>query len=227
MLFRSPLSTEVKNSIKRQRKLDEGIKTSSTAQENLNLAKMEMGKLKASLGLSEVVVKSTLSTYKKTIDRKLTRGYSKNGLLAACLYASCKKMDVPRRLEEISNMMNITKKEISRCYKLIMKEIDPWMTPTNPMRFLSRIARNLGSSEKSQRKAASMIEKVLKSGKNVGKDPIGIIAGALYLAGITTGDLKSQKEISEALGVSEGTIRKRCKEIMESINSQTRNTCLG
>ena len=44
-----------------------------------------------------------------------------------------------------------------------------------------------------------------------GKDPMGIAAAALYLACISTGEVKSQKDISIASGVTEVTIRNRCK----------------
>ena len=43
-----------------------------------------------------------------------------------------------------------------------------------------------------------------------GKDPTGLAAAALYLACITEGGNKTQKEISEASGVTEVTIRNRC-----------------
>ena len=43
-----------------------------------------------------------------------------------------------------------------------------------------------------------------------GKDPMGIAAAALYLACISTGEVKSQKDISIASGVTEVTIRNRC-----------------
>jgi transcription initiation factor TFIIB len=43
-----------------------------------------------------------------------------------------------------------------------------------------------------------------------GKDPMGIAAAALYLACISTGGNKTQKEIYLASGVTEVTIRNRC-----------------
>jgi len=43
-----------------------------------------------------------------------------------------------------------------------------------------------------------------------GKDPMGIAAAALYLASISAGGSKTQKEISIASGVTEVTIRNRC-----------------
>jgi len=44
------------------------------------------------------------------------------------------------------------------------------------------------------------------------------IAAALYLACISTGETKSQKEISIASGVTEVTIRNRCAGLRKMLN---------
>jgi len=51
-----------------------------------------------------------------------------------------------------------------------------------------------------------------------GKDPMGIAAAALYLACISIGEVKSQKEISIASGVTEVTIRNRCAGLRKMLN---------
>ena len=43
-----------------------------------------------------------------------------------------------------------------------------------------------------------------------GKDPMGLAAAALYLACVSNGEIRSQKDISLAAGVTEVTIRNRC-----------------
>ena len=50
-----------------------------------------------------------------------------------------------------------------------------------------------------------------------GKDPMGIAAAALYLACISVGEVKSQKDISIASGVTEVTIRNRCAGLRQMI----------
>ena len=53
-------------------------------------------------------------------------------------------------------------------------------------------------------------QRAKKLGIVAGKDPMGIAAAALYLACISSGGNKTQKEISIASGVTEVTIRNRC-----------------
>ena len=64
--------------------------------------------------------------------------------------------------------------------------------------------------KKTKRKAVEILRKAKKIGVVAGKDPTGLAAAALYLACITEGGNKTQKEISEASGVTEVTIRNRC-----------------
>ena len=64
--------------------------------------------------------------------------------------------------------------------------------------------------EKTKRKAVEILRKAKKIGVVAGKDPTGLAAAALYLACITEGGNKTQKEISDASGVTEVTIRNRC-----------------
>ncbi len=80
----------------------------------------------------------------------------------------------------------------------------------DPVRGISRIASIVELSEKTKRKAIAILNQAKKLGEIAGKDPMGIAAAALYLACITTGESKSQKEISIASGVTEVTIRNRC-----------------
>ena len=81
----------------------------------------------------------------------------------------------------------------------------------NPINGIPRIASVCRiRREKTKRKAVEILRKAKKIGVVAGKDPTGLAAAALYLACITEGGNKTQKEISEASGVTEVTIRNRC-----------------
>lgn len=215
--FGKPVSESMASSIKRTSKLDSKAKTHSPTEKNLKQAQIEIDKLKDKLVLSDAVIEKAKSIYKKAIEKKLTKGYSIKGLVGACLYASCKDLEIPRTMNEICDIINIKKNDVSRCYKLIVREFDLQIPVTDPMIHVSRIASAVRMSEKTKRKAISILKEVKKTDTNVGKEPIGIIAGALYLAGISTRELKTQKEIAKASGVTEVTIRKRCKDIIKII----------
>ncbi len=213
-----PLSSGVKSSIERLRTWDSRSQAHSSADRNLRQALNEMDKLKDKLALTNAVIEKAAYIYRKAMERKLVRGRSIQGLVAACLYASCRNTETPRTLDDIAKGINIRRKDVARCYRLILRELDLKMPVVDPVKGVSRIASIAGLSEKSKRKAIVILNEAKKEGIVAGKDPMGIAAAALYLACISIGESKSQKDISIASGVTEVTIRNRCAGLRKMLN---------
>ena len=213
-----PLSAGVKSSIERLRTWDSRSQAHSSADRNLRQALNEMGKLKDKLALTDAVVEKAAYIYRKAMEKKLVRGRSIQGLVAACLYASCRNTETPRTLDDIAKGINIRRKDVARCYRLIFRELELKMPVVDPVKGISRIASIAELSEKSKRKAIRILNQAKEEGIVAGKDPMGIAAAALYLACISTGEVKSQKDISIASGVTEVTIRNRCAGLRKMIN---------
>jgi len=195
-----PLDSSMKKSIERLRTWDSRSQAHSSAERNLRQALSEMDKMKAKLSLSDSVIEKAAYIYRKAIERKLVKGRSIHGLVAACIYAAC----------NIANGINIRRKDVARCYRLVFRELDLKIPVPDVVKGVSRIASIAGLGEKTKRKAIKMLNKAKKLGIVAGKDPMGIAAAALYLACISAGGSKTQKEISIASGVTEVTIRNRC-----------------
>ena len=53
---------------------------------------------------------------------------------------------------------------------------------------------------------------------SAGKDPMGMAAAALYIACVQNSEKITQKEIAEAAGVTEVTVRNRYKALKEQLN---------
>ncbi len=213
-----PLSAGVKSSIERLRTWDSRSQAHSSADRNLRQALNEMGKLKDKLALTDAVVEKAAYIYRKSMEKKLVRGRSIQGLVAACLYASCRNTETPRTLDDIAKGINIRRKDVARCYRLIYRELELKMPVVDPVKGVSRIASIAELSEKSKRKAIKILNQAKDDGIVAGKDPMGIAAAALYLACISTGEVKSQKDISIASGVTEVTIRNRCAGLRKMLN---------
>ena len=214
-----PLAAGVKSSIERLRTWDSRTQAHSSADRNLRQALNEMDKLKDKLALTDAVIDRAAYTYRKAMEKKLVRGRSIQGLAAACIYASCRNTETPRTLDDIANGINIRRKDVARCYRLIFRELEMKMPVVDPVKGISRIASIADLSERSKRKAISILNQAKKIGMVAGKDPMGIAAAALYLACISIGEAKSQKDISIASGVTEVTIRNRCAGLRQMLNS--------
>ena len=205
-----PLAAGVKSSIERLRTWDSRAHTRTSADKNLRQALGEIGKLKDKLALSDAVINNAAYIYRKAMERKLVKGRTIHGMVAACMYAACRNNETPRTLDDISKAMNLRRKDVARCYRLIFRELDLKMPVVDPVKGISRIASLVGLSEKTQRIAVRTLNLAKKKGVIAGKDPMGLAAAALYLACISCGESKTQKDISTASGVTEVTVRNRC-----------------
>ena len=205
-----PLSSATKQSFDRIRVWDSRTQVHSSINKNLRQALSEMDKLKDKLSLTDAVIEKAAYIYRKAVEKKLVKGRSIQGLVAACVYAACRDTDTPRTLDNVASGINIRRNDIARCYRLIHKELNLKVPVADPINNIPKIASILGLEEKIKRKAALILEKAKKAGMLAGKDPTGLAASALYLACINDGGNKTQKEVSNASGVTEVTIRNRC-----------------
>ncbi len=205
-----PLSSTMKKSIDRLRTWNTRSQVKSSSDKNLRQALSEMDKLKDKLSLSDSVIEKAAYIYRKANEKKLVKGRSIHGLVASCVYAACRDAETPRTLDDVADGINVRRKDVARCYRLIFRELDLKVPIADPVNGVSRIASEAGLGEKTKRKAIELLNKAKKIGMVAGKDPMGLAAAALYLACITTGGSTTQKNISDASGVTEVTIRNRC-----------------
>ena len=215
-----PLSASMRSSIERLRTWDSRTQAHSSADRNLRQALNEMDKLKDKLAISDAVIEKAAYIYRKAMEKKLVRGRSIHGLVAACIYAACRNTETPRTLDDVAKGINIRRKDVARCYRLIFRELEMKMPVVDPIKVVSRIASIAGLSEKAKRIAVSILKKAIELRISAGKDPMGIAAAALYLASISLGESKSQKEISIASGVTEVTIRNRCAGLRKMLQDE-------
>jgi len=212
-----PLSTSMKSTVERLRTWDSRSQAHKTIDRNLRHALSELNRLQDKLALSDAVIEKTAYLYRKAIDKGLVRGRSILGILAATLYIACRDSGTPRTLNDVSSEINIKKKDISRCYRLLLRELDLKMPVVDPIKSISRIASKAGLSEKVERRAHTILKNASEMEITSGKDPMGLAAAALYLSCVVSGESVSQKVIALASGVTEVTIRNRYKGLKESL----------
>ena len=205
-----PLSSTMKKSIDRLRTWNTRSQVNTSSDKNLRQALSEMDKLKDKLSLTDNVIEKAAYLYRKANERKLVKGRSIHGLVASCIYAACRDTETPRTLNDVADGINVRRKDVARCYRLIFRELDLKVPIADPVNGVSRIASEAGLGEKTKRKAIQLLNKAKKIGMVAGKDPMGLAAAALYLACISDGGSTTQRNISDASGVTEVTIRNRC-----------------
>lgn len=202
----------------RLRKWNRRIRVSSAAERNLAIALSEMDRLSSRLGIPRSVREDAALIYRNAAKNNLIRGRSIESMVAAVVYTACRRCNIPRTLDEVSESSKISKKLIGKNYRFLSRELDIKLPPTSPSDYVPRFATNLGLSGKVQAKAIEIIQKSVDAGLNTGKGPSGMAAAALYIASILVGERKTQKNIAEVTGVTEVTIRNRYKELSEKID---------
>ena len=205
--FASPMRT----TMDRLRKWDNRAPAFGSKEKNLSVALRELDKMGDKLAVSQSVKERAAYIYRKALDRGLLRGRSIIGISAASLYAAFRDTETPRTLKDIAVVNNLNRKSVARDYRILLREMDLSMPVADAAKNVSRIASKVGLSEKTVRKAVEIVRLTEKTEISAGKAPMGLAASALYLAGVIEGDVKTQKEIAEAAGVTEVTVRNRYK----------------
>ncbi len=205
--FASPM----RSAMERLRKWDNRAPAFGSTEKNLSVALRELDKMGDKLGVSQAVKERAAYIYRKALERGLLRGRSIVGIAAASLYAAFRDTETPRTLKDIAAVENLSRKAIARDYRILLREMDLNMPVADAAKNVTRIASKVGLSEKAARKAVEIVRMTEEKEISAGKAPMGLAASALYLASIIEGEAKTQKEIAEAAGVTEVTVRNRYK----------------
>lgn len=213
-----PLTASMKSTIERLRTWDNRSQVHEPVDRNFRQAFSELNRLKDKLALSDAVVEKAAYIYRKALDKGLVRGRSISALMASALYAACRDTSTARNLKDVEQAANIKRKDIARCYRLLVKELDLKMPVTDSIQCVARIASRIGIAEKTKRHAIQVLNTARENEVSAGKDPMGMAAAALYLACVKYGEDKTQRDIAEAANVTEVTIRNRYKGLKESLN---------
>jgi transcription initiation factor TFIIB len=206
-----PLSTSMKSTIERLRTWDSRSQASKPADRNLREAFNELNRLKDKLVISANVFEKAAYIYRKALERKLVRGRSISAMIAASLYAACRDAETPRTLKDVSVAANVKRKDISRCYRLLHQELELKIPVVDPIQCIARISSKLKITEKVKRYAVKILQEAQERKELAGKDPMGLAATALYMSCVKNEFSITQREVAEAAGVTEVTIRNRYK----------------
>jgi transcription initiation factor TFIIB len=135
-------------------------------------------------------------------------------MVVASFYAACRSLETPRSLKDIVRVSNISEKEISRSYRILLCEMEIKMPVPDAARSVSKIAAIVGLSERTKRKALEILRMAREDEASAGKDPLGLAGSAIYAASILENEHVSQKSVARAATVTEVTIRNRCKTLL-------------
>ncbi|PRD32683.1 UNVERIFIED_CONTAM: TfIIB [Trichonephila clavipes] len=171
----------------------------------------EISNMADRINLPKTIMDRANSLFKQVHDGKTLKGRSNDAIASSCVYIACRQEGVPRTFKEICAVSKVSKKEIGRCFKLILKALETSVDLITTGDFMSRFCSNLGLPTSVQRGATYIARKAVELDIVPGRSPISVAAAAIYMASQASEDKKSQKEIGDIAGVADVTIRQSYK----------------
>ena len=117
----------------------------------------------------------------------------------------------------MSTLLKANSKEVGRAYRVMKRKLRIRTPPPSPMTYVARFASELDLNMKTENATREIIRKAEGAELTHGKSPCGITAAAMYIAGYQTGQIRTQREISDVTNVTEVTIRNRYKGLLKDL----------
>ena len=216
-IYGKKLSSSQRAQIYRLRKWQRRIRVSDAMERNLAFALSEITKIANTLSLPKSIFETASVIYRKAVKEKLIRGRSIQGISAASVYIACRQCGLARTLDDIAAASSVSKKEIGRSYRFLVKELNYFIPPLKPSQYVSKFSNQLTMQGKVEEIASRILAVASELKLTSGRGPTGIAAAASYIASLLTGERKTQREIAEIAQVTEVTIRNRYKELVEQL----------
>ena len=215
------INHEVSNQMRNLRKWQQRVRISSPKERRLANVLTKMGETCNSLNLSKNVLETASMIYRNLDGHVDVKGKSVVSMTAATIYIACKQCDVVKSLEEICRGICPAKdvksktKLAARYYRTMVMEMESLIAPVVTMdKYISKIANMTQTEVRVERLALEIAEKTKENSIADGKAPNGIAAAYLYVSSVLLGQNILQRDVSSIAGVTEVTIRNRCKEIL-------------
>ncbi len=184
---------------------------------NYGYALSELERIASALSLSKNLQEEIGSMYEKALEEGLVKGRSIEAIIGSLVYALSREYGSPRLMSEICDVSGVDKRDLGRTYRYVARKLNLRVIPAKAVNYVPRCATILKLGDKTQIKAKQYLKDIKSEEDISGKGPIGLAAATLYIAAIMNGEIVSQRRIAEAIGVTEVTIRNRCKDIAKSL----------
>ena len=174
-------------------------------------------------GIPACIIEDAKENYKLLDEAQISRGTNRKGLIAACIYIACKKMNVPRSAKEIAKIFSLSVTNMTRGCKQFMhimnmhkkEKLGNITLSTKPEDFVYRFCSNLNLNNTIQELCMN-VTKTADSYSIVSQNtPPSVAAGCIYLVSNHCKLGLTKKDIAQSCGISEVTISKCYKKLSQ------------
>ncbi|CAO2830280.1 unnamed protein product [Amaranthus hypochondriacus] len=170
------------------------------------------------LGLEHYISDNAFQLFRDCSSATCLRNRSVEALATACLVQAIREAQEPRTLQEISIAANLPQKEIGKYIKILGEalQLSQPLNSNSIAVHMPRFCSLLQLNKSAQELATHIGEVVMNKCFCTRRNPISISAAAIYLACQLEDRRKTQAEICKVTGLTEVTLRKVYKELLEN-----------
>lgn len=170
--------------------------------------------------IPNMIIEDAKVNYKLVSELRISRGSNRKGIVANCVYFSCKKNGVPRSMKEIAEIFNINLSEMTKGkkkYEDIMnqqaKNIMTSMHSTNPFDYIDRFCSNLNIDLDIKYICQFVVFNAMRLDIFDDNTPPSIASGAIFLVANVLKLRITKVQVHLATKISEVTISKCFKKL--------------
>jgi transcription initiation factor TFIIB len=191
------------------------------------------------MSLPKQIVETAAMLYRDYEGKQEAKGKSIACMAAATIHLACKKCQVVRSLDEIVAATGVTEQDrsssklASKYYRMMVMEMGSFSEAQRPTEapqqqqphapvamaidhYIAKLSNMAKIDTKVERLAIDIAHRTNDHMLADGKAPNGLAAAYIYIASIFLGINILQRDVSSLSGVTEVTIRNRCKDILSS-----------
>ena len=165
----------------RLKHIDNRGRIRNSTERNLATALTELKRIASRMSLPKITAKEAAFIYRKAVDKKLIRGRSIEGVVAASIYAACRMHNNPRTLDDVGRHSRTGRKEIGRTFRFLKRQLVLTIGLSNPTDYIPRFCSELKVHKEIELEAQRILASV-GSEAMISRGPTGIAAAAIYLA---------------------------------------------
>ena len=234
-----PIDYHMAETMNNVRKWHTRTRIFSPQQRRLSNVLTKINETCAAMSLPKLLVETAAMLYRNFESNYEAKGKSISCMAAATIFLACKKCSVVRSLDEIVEATGLTDQDrsnvklASKYYRLMVMEMGVFteqaaaspaaqqasQPPTVALaidQYISKLANMAKIDTKVERLAIDIAHKTNDHMLADGKAPNGLAAAYIYIASILLDVNILQRDVSSLSGVTEVTIRNRCKDILTS-----------
>ncbi|MFC7076195.1 transcription initiation factor IIB [Haloarcula halophila] len=204
---RSDISASRRRRLARQRRLHSQSKFESKRDRNLAHGLGEIRRMVSALEQAHAVRERAATLFQQAQDATLLHGRSIEGGAAAAVYAAGRCNGVVR-MSDVAEVARCSEGHIWTCYRAFQANLELPIPVTLPVDWVPKVCSDVPRRvpHDVQQRASQLAEQATESAQ-INGNPVGIAAGAVYLASRNADQRITQETLSGATDLSTTTIR--------------------